>query len=201
MPGKTLSCQRFSAIQHPAIRQVYAAHNEIRPDRTKMTEAYCRRCKALLSSGVNWTPGLIKKNYHLCKECNVLNAQKYNNENKLARTEYYERYHKKRYQCEKVKASQADYVRERKYGIKPAEFRKMLEQQDNKCACCSSQFTENSGPKVDHCHKTGAVRGLLCNSCNAGIGFLGDNLDGVQKAINYLERSLPLSLNHITDEV
>jgi len=165
-----------------------------------MTEVCCKGCGALLSPGINWTPGLVKKNYCLCKECNVLNAQKYNNEHKVERAKYCEKYYKKRYQCEKFKTSRSDYVRERKYGIKPVEFKNMLEQQDNKCACCSSQFTEKNGPKVDHCHKTGAVRGLLCNGCNAGIGFLGDNLAGVQKAIIYLERSLPLTLNHVTDE-
>jgi hypothetical protein len=41
---------------------------------------------------------------------------------------------------------------------------------------------------VDHCHETGKIRGLLCHSCNTGIGKLGDNLEGLQKAVSYLER-------------
>ena len=47
------------------------------------------------------------------------------------------------------------------------------------------------GPKglvEDHCHKTGAFRGWLCTRCNIGIGNLGDDLQGVQAAVRYLEK-------------
>lgn len=40
---------------------------------------------------------------------------------------------------------------------------------------------------VDHDHVTGTVRGLLCNGCNHGIGKLGDNAEGVRRALAYLE--------------
>lgn len=39
---------------------------------------------------------------------------------------------------------------------------------------------------IDHCHSTGAFRGWLCNKCNMAIGALGDNTEGVRKALNYL---------------
>jgi hypothetical protein len=42
----------------------------------------------------------------------------------------------------------------------------------------------------DHCHKTKKFRGWLCNTCNAGIGKLGDNVEGLEKAINYLKREI-----------
>lgn len=41
---------------------------------------------------------------------------------------------------------------------------------------------------LDHCHSTGAFRGWLCVRCNVGLGALGDNLDGLKKAVAYLER-------------
>jgi hypothetical protein len=46
---------------------------------------------------------------------------------------------------------------------------------------------------IDHCHETGAVRGLLCRSCNLGLGMLGDNLIGLRFAVKYLETFLEKS--------
>ena len=39
---------------------------------------------------------------------------------------------------------------------------------------------------VDHCHKTGKIRGLLCFDCNTGLGKLGDDVQSIQRAIDYL---------------
>jgi len=41
---------------------------------------------------------------------------------------------------------------------------------------------------VDHSHKTGAIRGCLCHKCNAAIGLLGDNEEGVRRAYDYIIR-------------
>ena len=56
------------------------------------------------------------------------------------------------------------------------------------CECCLKP-PKYGNLILDHCHKTGAFRGWLCKSCNSGIGGLGDNLDGVKKAIAYLEKA------------
>jgi hypothetical protein len=65
----------------------------------------------------------------------------------------------------------------------------MLEDQGHVCAICG---TKDPGYKgrfvVDHDHDTGNVRGLLCDRCNTGIGFLQDNIAVLRSAINYLER-------------
>jgi len=39
---------------------------------------------------------------------------------------------------------------------------------------------------VDHCHEGGQVRGLLCHNCNRALGLLKDDVDTLQKAIDYL---------------
>jgi hypothetical protein len=54
-----------------------------------------------------------------------------------------------------------------------------------KCECCK----QIDKLVVDHDHTTGKFRGWLCKRCNLGIGKLGDNLEGLKKAVKYLESS------------
>jgi len=53
------------------------------------------------------------------------------------------------------------------------------------CEICKSP----TGPSfhIDHCHKTGKYRGLLCSNCNSGIGLFGDNPERLRAAAEYLE--------------
>ena len=53
------------------------------------------------------------------------------------------------------------------------------------CECCGERKDKLI---IDHCHDTGEMRGWLCHLCNIGIGNLGDNLEGLQKAVMYLSR-------------
>lgn len=69
------------------------------------------------------------------------------------------------------------------YGLTEKEYNDLLDRQGHKCALCRKE----KRLQVDHCHKTGKVRGLLCSSCNTGIGRLGDDVDGLKAAIAYLE--------------
>ena len=59
-----------------------------------------------------------------------------------------------------------------------------------KCACCGVDAKDLRGEKLhlDHCHTTETYRGHLCSSCNRGIGLLGDDLEGLQRAIDYLKK-------------
>ena len=80
----------------------------------------------------------------------------------------------------------AIYDKKRKYGLTPEREAEILEEQNGVCALCEK-------PKklvVDHCHTTGIVRGLLCRTCNTGLGSFSDNLKGILKAVVYLERSV-----------
>ena len=78
----------------------------------------------------------------------------------------------------------------RKFGITLDEYNQMLVNQNFKCACCGTSTPQGKGIfHVDHCHKTGNIRGLLCHLCNTGIGKLGDDLPGLLKAVKYLEKS------------
>ena len=54
------------------------------------------------------------------------------------------------------------------------------------CAVCNKPSTVGNGMVFDHCHLNNIFRGYCCNSCNRSIGVLGDNVDGLLKALNYL---------------
>lgn len=71
------------------------------------------------------------------------------------------------------------------YGITPKEYESLLTAQGGVCAICGGIDPKRS-LGVDHNHDTGKIRGLLCMSCNIGIGNLDDNVELLTKAIVYL---------------
>jgi hypothetical protein len=80
-------------------------------------------------------------------------------------------------------------VRERVRGITATQYLELLRQQDGTCAICGERES-NDGREtlsVDHCHQTGAIRGLLCAHCNRGLGMFRDNRTLLLAAVDYLE--------------
>lgn len=75
----------------------------------------------------------------------------------------------------------------RRYGISLDEFLGLKKRQNNKCAICQKRFRRT--PYVDHDHKTRKVRGLLCITCNSGLGMLQDSIRVIESAAKYLRRS------------
>lgn len=69
------------------------------------------------------------------------------------------------------------------YGITKQQYDDMLIAQDGNCAICTLPMTQ---PHVDHNHKTGVVRGLLCFKCNTALGKFQDNVANLKRAITYL---------------
>jgi len=78
----------------------------------------------------------------------------------------------------------------RAYGLDFKDYEKMLELQNGVCAICSSPPPNNRKTRlaIDHCHKTGKVRGLLCDKCNRSIGLLKDDVSVLKSAIKYLTK-------------
>ncbi|MFB7867369.1 endonuclease domain-containing protein [Streptomyces sp. NPDC056069] len=72
-----------------------------------------------------------------------------------------------------------------RYGIGVEDVETKLQSQAGRCAICADRMDKYV---VDHNHVTGAVRDLLCNSCNALIGYSRERRDLLQSAIQYLER-------------
>lgn len=90
----------------------------------------------------------------------------------------------------------AAYGREwnlRQFGIDGEGYARLMAEQDSKCAICRQPETaihhrtgEPRSLAVDHDHKTGAVRGLLCRDCNTGLGLFDDDIDILRAAEAYL---------------
>lgn len=76
----------------------------------------------------------------------------------------------------------------RAYGITLEDYTAMYLAQDGKCWICKESKPPNGkgGLVVDHCHTKGHVRGLLCSSCNTGIGKFKESIQSLQRAIDYL---------------
>ena len=77
----------------------------------------------------------------------------------------------------------------RSYGMVMEEYMKLVIKQAGCCAICTKEMSGrwHKGLFVDHNHKTGQVRGLLCNNCNSALGMFQDSIEILQAAINYLE--------------
>lgn len=83
----------------------------------------------------------------------------------------------------------------KRYNLTIEQYDEISAAQNNVCAICHFPETNKhqSGTTkdlaVDHCHKTGKVRGLLCFRCNVAIGKMRDSVDILKSAISYLEKN------------
>lgn len=93
----------------------------------------------------------------------------------------------------KFKGSPGDKCRYRKhhlkraYGLTLEQYDQMFEVQGGVCAICNGPETNGKRLSVDHDHKTGRIRGLLCHKCNGLLGFACDSADILLNAIYYIE--------------
>ena len=80
------------------------------------------------------------------------------------------------------------------FGITLIEYRAISEAQNHKCAICNNHETAVDGKgaerfmAVDHCHRTGKIRALLCSSCNKSLGGFKDDPELIRKAASYIEK-------------
>ncbi len=79
------------------------------------------------------------------------------------------------------------------YGLTPDGLRELFESCGGCCGICGRKLalggTRLDSARVDHDHVTGHIRGILCTKCNTAIGVLGDSIEGLRKAIFYLEQA------------
>ena len=126
----------------------------------------CRICKETFPTDFFYKHKNTKDRLkHECKECFKILNNAYFLANKEVRIE-----------------KRKDYHFRSSYGITKQDVEKLKEKQNFKCMICEDIVNL----VVDHDHKTGKVRALLCNPCNQGIGSLKDDPEILDKAANYL---------------
>ncbi len=72
------------------------------------------------------------------------------------------------------------------YGLKPGEYGRLYLHQGGTCAICTRATGATRALSVDHDHKTGLTRGLLCRPCNDLLGHLRDDPEAARRIANYL---------------
>jgi len=116
------------------------------------------------------------------RQCRLCKAEK-------PLSEFYFRKDSNKHRSE-CKVCMIESHRYKQTGVCKAKYHEMLVVQKGSCAICGSKFNNSRSSKlsVDHCHKTGKVRGLLCSNCNTAIGLMKDSIIRLEKAIEYLKR-------------
>ena len=146
---------------------VYNVDMTINPNRDKKKCSMCGVIK--MRSNFYKDKNRVDSMSNYCKECTLKRNKKWRESNEYANSE------------------SALWTRRKLfYGITKDEFYEILEKQDNKCAICCTAI-DKSG-HVDHCHKTKKIRGILCASCNKGLGMFKDSLINLSNAIEYLKK-------------
>ena len=80
-------------------------------------------------------------------------------------------------------------MRYSRFGFTDHDYEKLFARQGGKCPVCGKHETntpKRMGLHVDHCHRTGQIRGLLCGQCNRGIGMLQDSVELLMRAAQYI---------------
>ncbi len=134
-----------------------------------------------------------------CKACfSALSKQRYrkNPRPAIRRAQEWRAQNLERHQASqrKRREERRDELREKdrrrwlsaKYGLTPDDFNELLARQQGACAICGRVMGKDL--HIDHDHATNTVRGLLCGSCNRGIGLLQENQKHLRKASVYLTK-------------
>lgn len=145
---------------------------------------YCRECASAyhqarrLATGMNVRPRVkVPDGHTFCRSCGEIKPHR--------------EWHRRASASDGLSTSRearraakgrADHLK-RQYGLTEAERDATVASRRGLCVIC----LKPPAAHVDHCHKTGRVRGVLCFNCNSAIGKLGDDPDAVRRAAAYLE--------------
>ena len=156
----------------------------------------CRLCQRLLPLSSYWCgdkkTGALRSE---CKDCAKARLRARYAASPDARAKAYANSRKQAILKPRTPEQQRKHSLKHKFGLSIEQYEAMFEAQDRKCALCGTTDNGRTTGKwkaghfnVDHCHKTGRVRGLLCHKCNVRIGaYEGLLADvGLHKVVAYL---------------
>ncbi len=115
-----------------------------------------------------------------CKDCSSENNKLWYLNNKERKGDYGKAYN----QSHVYEMRLTRY--KRRYGISREDFERMLSSQNGLCGICKCSLEDSL--VVDHNHKNGKVRELLCYKCNTGLGLVDDNIEILQKFKEYIKK-------------
>lgn len=170
----------FALYCRACFRQVHAGFHERKALREKRT---LRRRRAA-PEGMKWCPD--------CSGFKPVEEFGKNARSKDGRTTYCRSCHNARARETRTRlyGGGRHYHLVRRYGLSAAEVAALVDRQGGRCLICARDLGDK--PHVDHDHTTGRVRGVLCFSCNGGLGQFGDDARRVRTAAEYLHWFRPL---------
>lgn len=121
-----------------------------------------------------------------CQELKVPDNFRRNNPERVKRTGSIFRAHC--IECERESSRKRHY--KRRYGITEEQKFQLINIQGNKCSCCGNEFddTPRGRPVVDHCHKSGNVRDILCDRYNTALGWVQEDIELCENLIEYIKK-------------
>lgn len=150
---------------------------EFSKDKSKKDElqCICKSCRSLKKDNPKYGEKYYDKNRSKIASCYQQNKEFIKTNNQKSPTF-------------KIRSIKSGRVRTLKhFGLTLADYDRMFDAQKGCCKICDKHQSQlNKRLAVDHCHQTGKIRGLLCNSCNRALGLFGDNKDNLKAALDYL---------------
>ena len=139
----------------------------------------CTKCNKFLPEDRFYkrTSGNLRSECITCSKVRAKKVKKKSPEKTLAYAKSYRERNKSKLQIKKLE----------KYGLTQEEYDKLLETNEGKCHVCDTRSKRSLC--IDHSHKDGSIRGLLCTNCNLALGQVKDNVDTLNKMIKYVEGS------------
>ena len=148
----------------------------------------CTRCGETKSIALFSKDSRRKQGHGIwCKDCVTSYRKQHYLDNKSKINAQSKAYHESHKEETSARGKRRRFTQ---YGLTKEDFVSLLETQNYKCAVCEDGLSlEGKSTHIDHNHKTGEVRGILCPSCNLGIGKLKDNPDILDAAAAYLRKN------------
>lgn len=146
----------------------------------------CYDCKRPTSPDGFYVKKETGRRYRSCKLCFRKKASDWKAKNRSRVQDSQKKWHDENYR---------DYALRRQFGLTQADYNKIRDRQNNLCAICGDGETRKdhktqrvTSLAVDHCHKSGKIRELLCSRCNLVLGRVSDETALLKKMVKYLRK-------------